>query len=86
MTTQLPIQTFQSGRMSATIWKQSGRNGEFYTVSLSRSYKTEEGTWQNTTSFRVSDLPHIQTVSRRADDYIAGLPSEQVPDEQDAVS
>lgn len=41
--------------LSASIWKQTGTNGDFYNVTLQRSYKDGE-TWKNSDSFGRDDL------------------------------
>ena len=64
---------YKAGSVSATIWKNTGnRNGketEFYTVSLTRSYKKGDS-WQNTNSMRLQDIPDAILVLDKAYEYL----------------
>lgn len=61
-----PIQKFRLGLITATIWKNDG----FYSVDLSRSYKNDQGEWQNTSSFHHSDLLNLSKCAERAETWI----------------
>ena len=80
-----PERKFKAGPLVATLWKNSavrpsGEKGEFYTVSLDRSYKDKAGKWAKTSSLRVNDLPKAVLVLQKAYEYITfkdlGLASE----------
>lgn len=68
-----PEQKFRAGSVTATVWKNKGnRNGretEFYTVGLERSYKKGDE-WQNTSSLRVQDIPDAELVLRKTYEYL----------------
>lgn len=61
-----PVQKFRLGLITATIWKNEG----FYSVDLSRSYKNDQGEWQNTSSFHHSDLLNLSKCAERAETWI----------------
>lgn len=61
-----PAHKFRIGLLTATIWK----NERSFTVDLSRSYKTEDGTWQNTNSLHYSDLLNAAKCLERAETWI----------------
>lgn len=70
-----PEKKFRAGPVTATIWKNTGKRqdgeiAEFKTISLERSYKDKAGNWQNTSSFRVADLPRASVVLQKAYEYI----------------
>lgn len=62
-----PVFKFKTGLITATIWDNDG----FFSVDLSRSYKTNEGEWRNTTSFSHSDLLNVAKCAERAESWIA---------------
>ena len=77
-----PETKFRAGSVTATIWKNAGKfNGketEYSTVSLSRSYKKEDE-WKSTTSMRVQDLPHAALVLNKSFEFLClkeGVPQE----------
>ena len=61
-----PAKKFRLGLITATIWSNEG----FYSVDLSRSYKTDTGEWRNTTSFHHSDLLNLARCAERAESWI----------------
>ena len=34
-----PVETLRDGNLKATIWRNFGENGTFYSVEISRTYK-----------------------------------------------
>jgi hypothetical protein len=73
--TNSPIDTLRDGRLKATIWKNFGDNGNFYTVTLSRSYQDEADNWQDSDSFSGSELLRIAHLASRAYDRVSELRS-----------
>ena len=67
-TGNLPEKKFRAGAISATS-KQTGDPTEYKTISLQRGYKDKNGQWQNTTSFRINDLPRLGLVLRQAYEF-----------------
>ena len=76
-TGNMPEKKFRAGAISATVWLNQGQNkntGEltnYKTISLQRGYKDKNDQWQNTTSFRINDLPRAALVLRQAYEYLA---------------
>lgn len=68
--TKKPAQTFRKGSIRAAVWENAGRDGIFYTVTFSRSYKDLEDSWRNTTSFNAGDLEALADVAFQARLYI----------------
>lgn len=62
--TNQPIDTIRDGALKATIWKNFGENGTFYSVELSRTYKQGE-TYKDSHSFsgtepiQIARLAHL---------------------------
>ena len=44
------------GRLKAACWQQESDQGPWFSVTLSRSYKDGQGTWQTAHSFGRDDL------------------------------
>jgi hypothetical protein len=52
-----PLKKFYVGNIQIAVWQNTGKNKEFYTVTLSRRFKNANEEWQNSNSLRVSDIP-----------------------------
>jgi hypothetical protein len=66
-----PPAEFRCGRLRATVWKNhSDTNGDWYSVTLTRSYKDGEGQWKTATSLGRDDLLLAGEVLRMAYHWI----------------
>lgn len=61
-----PAQTFRTGTIQAAVWENASRDGMFYHVTFSRSYKDVEDRWRHTTSFHAGDLEALADVAFQA--------------------
>ena len=60
--------------VSAAIWRNEGSKGEaFYNVTFERSYKDNDGAWQRSESFTISDLLLLAKVADHAHSEIYKL-------------
>jgi hypothetical protein len=50
-----PAHKIRIGTLQATIWRNSGDKGNWYSVNLTRGYKVEEG-WRETDNLGFDDL------------------------------
>ena len=72
----LPEKKFSTGAISATVWKNIGKNKktgedvEFRSITLQRAYKDKNDEWQHTNSMRVNDLPKAALVLNKAYEYL----------------
>ena len=70
-----PEKKFISGPVSACVWQNqgAGKTGvvSYRTISFQRVYKDKNGTWQNTNSLRVNDLPRASLVLQKAYEFVA---------------
>ena len=62
-----PAFKFKIGLITATIWENEG----FYSVDISRSYKTNEGDWKSTSSYGHNDLLNVAKCAERAENWIS---------------
>ncbi|MEL7030206.1 MAG: hypothetical protein AAGL49_13605, partial [Pseudomonadota bacterium] len=52
--------------LKASIWRNEGENGPYYSTTLARSYKDAEGKYHDTQSFSGSELLRVSELSRQA--------------------
>ena len=60
-----PIDTLRDGSLKATIWKNTGEKGDFYSVEFSRTYKQGEE-FKDSHSFSGTELLRISRLSEIA--------------------
>ena len=69
-----PIKKFMCGNINLTIWLNEvvKENKKFtvYNSQIVRSYKNSKDEWENTTTFRDSDLLNIAIVTEKAYKYL----------------
>ncbi len=69
-----PEKVFRAGGISATVWKNTskvnGKDVEYRTINIDRSYKDKEEKWKTTSSMRINDLPKVELVARKAYEYL----------------
>ncbi len=75
MANNKPTQTLRDGLLKATIWKNEGDKGAFFSVNLTRSYQDEAGNYHDSDSFSNSELLRIAHLATRAYDRISELRS-----------
>ena len=76
--------TIKVGRgIRAKLWKNSNKNGEWYNVTITRTYKDDEGDLQDSTSFSRDDLLAVGFEAQKAFDYILNQTDEAEEEEDD---
>lgn len=69
-----PVAKFGAGTITATHWnnktEKDGREINFTTVKLERSYKDKEDEWQSTSSLREDDLPKAILVLQKSYEHL----------------
>ena len=72
---KLPEKKFKASPISATIWanetEKDGKKIVFKTVVLDRTYRDRDGSWKQTSSLRVADIPKAALVLNKAYEYLA---------------
>ena len=70
-----PEKTFRQGSCSASVFvngmQKNGQTIPVKSVSVQRSYK-KDGSWKNTNSYGINDLPKLALVASKAYDYLTG--------------
>ncbi len=64
-----PADTLRDGNLKATIWRNEGEKGPYFTTTLSRSYKDGDGNYRDTQSFASSDLLRVSELARQAHNH-----------------
>lgn len=65
-----PAHTIRYRNLKATIWRNAGQSGDFYSVTLSRSYQDKEDQWHDVASFNTADLPTVAKLCNDAHSWI----------------
>ncbi len=66
-----PVETLRDGAIKATIWKNTGEKGDYYSVDLTRIYKDKDDHYQDTHSFSSHELLRVAHLAERAYDRVA---------------
>ena len=70
-----PVKKFNAGAVSVSVWENPKQlNGEeriLQSVSVQRAFKTKDGEWQHSQSFRKADLPNLILATQKAFEYLA---------------
>jgi hypothetical protein len=61
-----PAEEIRIGSVKAAIWRNEGEQGAYFTVTLQRLYRTEDGKWQSTAGFGQADLLVLAKVADAA--------------------
>ena len=64
-----PAHKFRIGNLQATIWRNAGEKGNWYSVQLTRGYKVDES-WRETDSLGYDDLLSAAKLLDLAHTYI----------------
>lgn len=68
-----PVKELRSGAIRATVWLNSSDNGEWYSINITRSYKTAQGDWKESSQFNRDDLAVVSKLADFAYHFIDGL-------------
>ncbi len=65
-----PVHAIRYGGCEAAIWKKQREKGEFYSVSLRKSWRDKDG-WHDGQTFLASDLPMLAKAITDAHSWVA---------------
>jgi hypothetical protein len=71
-----PVTTLTDGSIRATIWKNTGEKGPFYSVRITRTYTDEKGNYHDSESFSGSELLRVARLAQLAYDQTLALRAE----------
>ena len=64
-TPRQPAFTFRDGSLKATIWRNAGEKGPWYSTDFVRAYKTDAG-FEDTRSFGERDVLRVAFLAQQA--------------------
>ena len=69
-----PVYEYRAKGIRASVWKNVRKNSkgesfDSYSVAIVRRYMDKEGTWKETNSFGVDDLPALAVAANKAYEY-----------------
>ncbi|MDB5324509.1 MAG: hypothetical protein JWM57_78 [Phycisphaerales bacterium] len=79
-TTAPPIHTIRYRNIRASIWKNEGQSGPFYSVTFDRSYQDDQNNWKNVTSFNANDLPLLGKLANDSHSWIEWHQRKEIED------
>ena len=68
-----PVFTRRLNRIEVAIWNNETEENIWQNITFQRTYRDEQGAMQNTTNFRMDDLPAVAFLAVKAYDYLASL-------------
>jgi hypothetical protein len=71
MSKQKPAHKIDLNGLRVTVWKNKGKNGDYYTVQLSRSFRDKKGNWKDTNSFGVRHLGAVRSLLDQTEAFVA---------------
>jgi len=80
--TREPDDVVRDGALKASIWRNEGENGPFYSTTFARTYKDRDGNLQDAHSFSGSDLLKVSELARKAYDRSSELRREEFKQER----
>lgn len=67
-----PAHKIRIGALQATIWRNSGERGPWYSVTPSRSYRQSDDSWRETDNMGFDDLLAMAKLLDQAHSWIVG--------------
>jgi len=61
-----PVETIRDGAIKMSIWRNEGQDGPFFSTSVNRTYRDDEGQLRDTNSFTGADLLKVSELARQA--------------------
>lgn len=66
-----PVQRFTIGYVTASVWRNGNEGGEFYNVTVERTYRDRDNKLANSKSLGHGDLLNAIKVLERAERWVA---------------
>lgn len=74
-TNHKPIDTIRDGSLKATLWKNTGEKGDYYSVRITRTWRDDQGNYHDSDSLSGSELLRVARLANIAYDEIVILRS-----------
>jgi len=73
MANDKPIDVVHDRAIKGSIWRNESEKGTYYTVTLSKTYKTNEGEYRDTHSIHENDFLRGAEVLRKAHERVINI-------------
>lgn len=80
-----PIAEAREGSVTVAVFKNRGKDGEFYTIRANRFFKKGDG-WQYSSSFSLRDKENLSKALGRAYDFIEQREQRQQQEKQQSAT
>ncbi|MCB1832632.1 MAG: hypothetical protein KDH19_04190 [Geminicoccaceae bacterium] len=77
-----PEDTLRDGALKVSIWKNEGEKGPFFSATIAKTYRDDQGKYQDGHSLSSNDLLRVSELSRRAHNRIIELKRDQAHEPQ----
>lgn len=74
--TNRPETTLRDGNLKATVWRQQGKDRDFFTTDFAKIYEDKDGNLKDSRSFSEKDLLGISELARQAHNQVKDLRKE----------
>lgn len=70
---QKPVCVIRVQSVKATIWREESESGVYYSTSISRTYRRDDGSYGDSSRFSHMELLAAACVAQKASDYIGAF-------------
>ena len=74
-----PTDVIRDGNLKASIWQNESEKGSFYTTTIAKTYKDQDGKLRDTSGFSNNDLLRVSELARNAYNRTNELRRENTP-------
>ncbi len=68
-----PVFTRRLNSVEAAIWQNESEDSNWHNITFQRTYRDEQGVIQNTSNFRMNDLPALAFLAGKVYGHLAEL-------------
>lgn len=61
-TNNKPVKTYKAGLVSLSLWENETKEGKAKSFTFKRAYQNLDGSWADTSSLKMSDLPKLRAL------------------------
>ena len=72
-TSNRPEKTLRDGSLKATVWRQQGKERDFFNTTFAKTYEDENGELKDSQNFGEKDLLGISELARQAHNEVKEL-------------
>jgi len=71
-----PVDTVRDKNLKASIWRNQGERGDFFTVKFAKTYRDSDGTLRDTNNFTDTEILRVSELARRTYGRVSELEKE----------